>query len=1051
MLSMNYRLALTASGLGALLLPLSCGGGSGGGSASAMVLEEANHGFGPILPHRTFLLDEDGEVTDEVIELRSMDDLIANVSEGNPIHPTEPWPTTASLPDNSPGNHYIHARFRQPIDIDSVLDSAAAASAFSHLKNTISVVAIDSLTGNTTQISGRAFIGGKTYGFTPDPEDPTQRVLETWVSASGGQVNALDVGGSFPGLGFPGSEQVPSFLGAAELVDPRSFVFVADSDGDLTTHETFPSDVQIRLQMTEGVLAVNGKALEEQAVASATVGVDDISPEIKVAGAEQIPVIIPGNGDFDVDPSTSITVEFTEPIQVPSVGSLADGTPPELAASILLEFGPTTAVTTVPFSVTPRSVYDLSSLILTPVYPFPGAGPEFGSCGAFNQVTVRVVIGQFTDLAGRTNNNGPATFFTTAAGPGLVNAPVTPDAIYVGRIQGDQSSISVIDLNGFGGGTGNPSYNPACPIEEGSSNYPNNPNLRLQGGALIPPLTAGSCPFNGGSSGPFTLTRDSALNTDLITAPLIESVSDMMLGHALDNVFNNGDPFGCQSGGGNLCAATGLKVLQIAAGGAATLQPSAQSVVPIKTVYGGENLASWAPHPNPPPLVFPPLCLAPTIGGQEPSSVDLILALPPVVNLLVPGPQPLGNPDQCIPPQNLLSLEQNAFFNGPSRPADSIGACSQYSYRQQVGQFLYVADRVAGEVVVLNSNRMTVLDRIQVPDPTEFAISPDLDFLAVTNQGANNVSFISIDPSSSSFHKVVKTTPVGKGPTGICWDSGNEDILVCNTGENTVSIISAFTLVVRKTLNNQLFGPIDVVATPRQLGFGLFRGVYYAYILNSNGTVSLFESGPDGVNGWGYDQIIGQPEFQFTNPKAIQPDVSNINSSVWIAHERQLDFDGSLTGLEGGALTNMFLESGTIGILPLDPGFFADPTLRDLNFAINASIGQQEFGLTGMPVDIAFDNMRNISALTNFSTAFSSGFPLGINGKCLVRFNGQFVAVNSPQYLFAAVPTSVEGPGVVDVIFLEGGFQRFDTNPFEDGVQSIPTPGVRNVMDYFRL
>jgi hypothetical protein len=60
------------------------------------------------------------------------------------------------------------------------------------------------------------------------------------------------------------------------------------------------------------------------------------------------------------------------------------------------------------------------------------------------------------------------------------------------------------------------------------------------------------------------------------------------------------------------------------------------------------------------------------------------------------------------------------------------------------------------------------------------------------------------------------------------------------------------------------------------------------------------------------------------------------------------------------------------------------------------------------------------------------------------------VPVNAPQFMFAAVPTSSQGPGVVDVIFLEGGFQRFDTNPFDDGTQSIPVDGVSKVMHFFR-
>src|SRR6185503_15786686 len=111
----------------------------------------------------------------------------------------------------------------------------------------------------------------------------------------------------------------------------------------------------------------------------------------------------------------------------------------------------------------------------------------------------------------------------------------------------------------------------------------------------------------------------------------------------------------------------------------------------------------------------------------------------------------------------------------------------------------------------------------------------------------------------------VHETAVGNGPLGLAWDSGNEDILVCNRGGGTVSVISAFTLEVRKTVPVQdrvraldghfrtaSHSPFEVALTPRQLGFGFQRGVYFGYILNTDGTLSIFESGPEGVNGWGY-------------------------------------------------------------------------------------------------------------------------------------------------------------------------------------------------------
>jgi DNA-binding beta-propeller fold protein YncE len=72
--------------------------------------------------------------------------------------------------------------------------------------------------------------------------------------------------------------------------------------------------------------------------------------------------------------------------------------------------------------------------------------------------------------------------------------------------------------------------------------------------------------------------------------------------------------------------------------------------------------------------------------------------------------------------------------------------------RQQLGHFLYSVDTVANQVVVLNSNTFDVITRISTSDPTELAMGPNLDFLAVTNRATGTVSFIDIDPRSRSFH-----------------------------------------------------------------------------------------------------------------------------------------------------------------------------------------------------------------------------------------------------------------------------------------------------------
>ena len=356
-------------------------------------------------------------------------------------------------------------------------------------------------------------------------------------------------------------------------------------------------------------------------------------------------------------------------------------------------------------------------------------------------------------------------------------------------------------------------------------------------------------------------------------------------------------------------------------------------------------------------------------------------------------------------------------------------------------------DRAAAELVVLDSNRFTVFERIPLPDPTELAMSPDLSFLAVTNEGADSVSFVDIDPVSATFHQVVKTTAVGDGPTGIAWESENEDVLVCNEAGGSVSVIAAGTLEVRKTVTAFLTQPFAVATTPRQMGFGFDRGTYLAYILNLDGTLALFESGPDGVNGFGFDDVIGVAPFPLDNPRAIQADPIALTSAVWIAHENPLDLAGMPTGAPGGAVTQVRLTSTVSGVVPLLPG--EQPNLRGFGFQVGVAVGSPE--LTGIPVDLAFDNQRNFGALPGHVNVFSAGSPAPINGKSQVRsLSTQIVNTSEPVFLFVAVPNSIFGPGVVDVLDGSAGYARFDTNPFLFGTQSVPAPGVSGLMDYFR-
>jgi hypothetical protein len=258
-------------------------------------------------------------------------------------------------------------------------------------------------------------------------------------------------------------------------------------------------------------------------------------------------------------------------------------------------------------------------------------------------------------------------------------------------------------------------------------------------------------------------------------------------------------------------------------------------------------------------------------------------------------------------------------------------------------------------------------------------------------------------------------------------------------------------LDVRKVVGSQLSQPFDVVITPRQANFGFFRNVYFAWILNRSGRLAIFESGPNTVNGWGYDDVIGIASFEFNNPKTLQPDYINLDGGVWILHEGPIDMETEEPGdLTEGAVTNLAIQSGISGQLPLNLTSLTIPQYRDMYIGIAKSIGEEV--LSGIPVDIAFDNMRNVAGTPNYFTTWSAGQPLPANGKNLVRpIPGGAINTNEPTYMFLAVPNSTSQGGVVDVLNIAAsGLGRADTNAYQEGTQSVPAEDCNVLVDYFR-
>ncbi|MCI0689432.1 MAG: hypothetical protein L0Y54_19675, partial [Sporichthyaceae bacterium] len=346
--------------------------------------------------------------------------------------------------------------------------------------------------------------------------------------------------------------------------------------------------------------------------------------------------------------------------------------------------------------------------------------------------------------------------------------------------------------------------------------------------------------------------------------------------------------------------------------------------------------------------VFPPPNPARSIFGEEPTRATgptgppaaiPLLALPPCattpINLLN-----VGNPQ--APSSNPLGLGIfNALMPGifygpqppPASPPPPTPFCP-YTSRQQVGHFLYVLDRDNRQVLVVNSNRMTVLDAIKLSDPIDMAVSPNLRTLAVSNFASSRVSFIDINPFSSSMHQVLKEVRVDRGPTKVSWQPDGEVLMVISPPSNSATILSGLDFSVIKPVAGFLSAPVDVVLTERYQLTGHLSQVYFGYILNANGTIAVYESGPDGVNGVGFNDIIGiVPNATFRRPAKLLADPGSAVGAVFVAHQ-----DG-----QGQAqVSRLELTSSPLGPQPINQnngGFIVPPTFRQKEWTVVQKFG----------------------------------------------------------------------------------------------------------------
>ena len=1013
----------------------SCGGGGDSdpfATSSQMKLDQVMNGFGRLLPYVVAVPDPiTGLPSSQLVEIRSLQDLLDNPpSETNPILPPASWPTQAINPAGRTANHFVAVRFTRSLDVDSVLDPSPSGLANNGLTGAITVVAYDPATGVSEIVPGRGFVDGYTYvGVTGK--------LERWVApgTEGRAVDALTVtragGDVVPGVGFPGTDDPDNgildggFVGASSLIAPDTFVFVVDSDSNLSTYETFPTDKVIRIVIqgaeetcakegvvSAGVRSKDGKFLEEGGVATSQVGSDSVPPVPLLDGPGGNAVTCPPDLASDLPCDTDIRITFSEACQPYSVGPLPSPVPPPPSNEFTVEFLPPVSPNSpppgstiqLPYTVEPVGPFNFTEFVVRPVTSFPGSDPF----GAQAVATVTYFHNAAVDLhlnQDSTTLDSTSIDFTVGSDcPGLVNAPVAPGAIVVASNGGGTTGgLRVIDLDGFGQGTGDPTHDFNDPLfnrvfdENGDpiggdvSIFPFNPNLNVPD--IFPPLSADTTSLAGGSRGVFTLAQDSTLRDQLMTSEQVGTVLDMMLGHPLDISFNN---FECLSGGQNLCASAAFQLH------------------PLNAFNTAGNSISHAPHPNPPRLRLAPSCFSPLIQAEEPTFGDANRDGAVATNLLVPG-DPFGTLGGAGP-SGLLT--DSLIYEGFYGPAPASQSCPTFTIRQQIGHFLYVLDSANDRILVVNSNRMTILDSIPVADPSDLAIAPDMNTLAVSNKSTDTVTFIDTNPASQTFHQVVKTIAlvdvendrVGRGPGEIVWQPEGEDVLVVCEASQSLALISGGSLEVRKIIPG-VSRPRLLAVSDRDTGVGFNTGLYYAYIIAEDGQISVFESGPDGLQGIGFDDIIGKPTIEGQNglpgASAVCMNPSSAGRiAVFVAYVK----NGK------GAVAELWLANAPNGPRPIN---LPVSTLPDPNFR------SKEFGIlndfvdvfsSASIVDLAVDDMNNVGGQADPLSVNLGGTVLHSSKSLLRPVPGGQTPVSFPRFLFAA-----NANGLVDVVELSTG------------------------------
>jgi len=663
-----------------------------------------------------------------------------------------------------------------------------------------------------------------------------------------------------------------------------------------------------------------------------------------------------------------------------------------------------------------------------------------------------------------------------------VNAPVSPNVMYY--TMGSQG-IGAIDLDGNGFTTNTPGTGRNMLIT--STRFYNSTGSCLQnsGNDQVYPVGIGhETPIPGvneGSAGwwntldPNTdaLVRDSNGDGRLYPDPKgstkYVNISDVEVGEFLDTIYyDRSNPYNDN-------------------------QNRVDMLFTSATGSFANNLISSPPTPNPPPLSIPvgmrpvEVIMDELSLSEEGAFVILGREVFPVDAGMVGGTGPrqwvhLEHGCLAYPPQYAdMPLPPNPpglqpfspwagspyIQDGPLAETSTFGASATFAARQQIGNFLFAADKTNNEVKVLNSNTMELITTLgNVRGPCSLAVTPDLRYLYVSNGAGRSVSVFDVDPRSPNFLYLRATIPVGNQPKGLGCQPDYEDVFVCNYGSNSISVINPANNIVRKTLTALINKPWDVVAAPRQMLFGWGTEVYHAYISNYGGdNVLVYESGPSGLGGIGFDNILDPVPNKGQNGQIFEPILKPKGLCFDPTYRNNLSNALNLTGGcfvahssgKGAAVSRIrFVDQqapwGPISLIPYSGSIGGTPGFGARRFLITAQWTAQSGHLSCFQdaTDVALIDFNRQSWLnsTFSSTAYCTNwgafgsnpsYLLPVNNKHPIRYFNQTAApCLYPDLLFISYGSS----RMIDVLEYITGDVRT--------IADLPAPA-KTLKTYFKM